>query len=189
MTYLLLGVLLWSILHFTPAVPLGIRASIIERIDLVVYKILFGVLMFVAVALLVLGWKGSTANMAFTPPGWASSLNLLLMFITSVLFMAPYLQNNIKRKIRHPQLVGVVLWGVGHVLATGQVRSLVLFGGLAIWAVIEIWLINRRDGAWSKPDAAPFMSDFRLVLAGLGFFALFMFTHVKLFGVSPVPSW
>ena len=102
--------------------------------------------------------------------------------------MAPYLQNNLKRMIRHPQLTGMLLWGVGHVLATGQVRSLVLFGGLGVWALIEMILINRRNGAWTRPDSVPWVNALRLVLAGLGFFAVFMFTHVELFGVSPVPS-
>ncbi len=189
MSYLILGVLIWSLLHFVPAVPLGLRAKLIERTDEVVYKGLFAVVMVGSALLMILGWKSTTAEMAFTPPKWASTLNLFLMFVTSILFLAPYVRNNLRRIIRHPQLTGVLLWGVGHILATGQVRSLVFFGGMGVWAVIEMLLINRRDGAWTKPDSVPGMSDFRLLLAGLGFFAVFMFTHVKLFGVSPVPAW
>ena len=189
MFYLIAGVILWSVLHFMPAVPTGIRSKLIERTDVVVYKGVFALVIVLAVLLMVMGWKTTSREFAFQPPAWGATVNLVLMLATSVLLLAPYLENNIKRIFRHPQLTGFVLWGAGHVLATGQVRSLVLFGGLGAWALVEILLINRRDGAWQKPGAVSALADFRLLLAGLGFFMIFMFTHLMLFGVSPVPTW
>ncbi len=78
-------------------------------------------------------------------------------------------------------------WGIGHLFANGESRSVVLFGGLAAWAIIEIFLINRRNDEWQKPQSAPVKADLRLLLTGLGFFAIFLFTHLRLFGVSPLP--
>ena len=43
--------------------------------------------------------------------------------------------NNVKRLLRHPQLTGVALWGIGHLLANGESRSIILFGGLGAWAI------------------------------------------------------
>ena len=48
-----------------------------------------------------------------------------------MLLLAPYSHNNFKRLLRHPQLTGVLLWGVGHLFANGENRSLLLFGGMA----------------------------------------------------------
>jgi len=187
--YLILGVLLWSLLHIVPAVPLGIRAKVIARTDVVVYKGLFTGLMIGSVLLMILGWRSTTDTPAFTAPAWGAPLCTVLMLATSILLFAPYLQTNLRRLMRHPQLTGFLLWGVGHVLASGQVRSVVLFGGLTVWAIVQMLLLNRRDGAWVKPGPVARMADFRLLLVGLGFFALFMFTHQALFGVSPVPTW
>ena len=95
------------------------------------------------------------------------------------------MKTGIARVIRHPQLTGVMFWGVGHLLANGEGRSIVLFGGLTAWAFIEIILINRRDGAWSKPDPVPVKGDVILAAAGLVVYAVLAVSHLWLFGVSP----
>ena len=101
-------------------------------------------------------------------------------------FFAPYPPNNIKRLLRHPQLTGVKLWGVGHLLANGETRSLVLFGGLTAWAVLEVVLINRREGARTVPPVAPAKYDILLVVVAIAVYAVFaFFAHPWLFGVSP----
>jgi uncharacterized membrane protein len=110
------------------------------------------------------------------------------MLIAFVLFFAPYPPNNIKRLLRHPQLTGVLCWGVGHLLANGEGRSIVLFGGLALWALLEMVLINRRDGAWQKPQPAPRKNDIILAAAGLGAYVIFAMAHQWLFGFSPFIS-
>ncbi|MCJ7815267.1 MAG: NnrU family protein, partial [Xanthomonadales bacterium] len=76
-------------------------------------------------------------------------------------------------------------WGMGHLLANGENRSIVLFAGLAIWAVIEIPLLNRRDGAWIKPDPVPAKKDLILVVAGLVVYVIVAVSHQWLFGFSP----
>ena len=65
---------------------------------------------------------------------------------------------------------------------------LVLFVGIGAWAIIETALINRRDGAWQKPEPVPYLSDFKLLLAGLGFFLVFVFVHEAAFGTSVLPG-
>jgi uncharacterized membrane protein len=99
---------------------------------------------------------------------------------------APYVHNSLSRHIRHPQLLGVVVWGVGHLFSNGEARSTVLFGGFAIWAALQIMLLNRRDGIWIKPQPAPLLSNLRLLVTGLGFFILVLYLHGTLFGVDPL---
>ena len=48
--------------------------------------------------------------------------------------------------IRHPQLTAVKLWAVAHLLVNGDSASLLLFGGLLVWAVLEVVIINKQDG-------------------------------------------
>ena len=115
---------------------------------------------------------------------WVNLVCGLAMLAMCILLFAPYMPNNISRFLRHPQLTGIVLMCAGHILASGQARSLVLFGVVGAWAVIEIILINRREGDWEPPAAVGFKSDFKLILSGLGFFLLFIFIHDALFGVS-----
>ena len=59
------------------------------------------------------------------------------------------------------------------------------FGGLALWAIIEMMLINRRDGAWTPPAAVARKNDFILVAAGLVAYVIVAAAHQWLFGFSP----
>ena len=52
--------------------------------------------------------------------------------------------------------------------------------------MIEILLLNRRDGTWTRPDPAPVRNDVMLVVAGIVIYAIFLFAHQWLFGVSPI---
>jgi len=142
-------------------------------------------LMVFAIYLVISGWKATIPENLYLPPVWGRHLTALLVLISFILFIAPYHATNLKRLLRHPQLLGVALWGIAHLLANGESRSIVLFGGLAAWAVIEIGLVNRRDGAWVKPDPVPVKKDIILVVAGLASYLVVAFAHQWLFGFSP----
>ncbi|HET6591964.1 MAG TPA: NnrU family protein [Xanthomonadales bacterium] len=185
MIKLTLGVLLWSFAHFIPAGFTGLRKNLIARLGENGYKGIFALLMALAIYLLVSGWKAALPESLYLPPAWGRHLTALLMLAGFVLFFAPYPANNIRRALRHPQLTGVLCWGVGHLLANGEGRSLVLFGGFAAWALVEIVLLNRRDGAWIQPAPAPRKNDFMLVAGGLAAYVAVAAAHQWLFGFSP----
>jgi uncharacterized membrane protein len=186
MTRLIAGVLLWSLMHFIPVAATGLRQRLIGSMGEKPYKTAFGVVMVFAVFLIISGWKAAVPEAVYTPISWAGPVALLLVLVGLILFVAPYPANNVQRILRNPQLTGVVLWAIAHLMANGDSRSLVLFGGMGLWAIIEIILTNRRDGAWQKPEAAPVSKDIGMVVFAAGLFALLLFTHEYLFGV-PLP--
>jgi uncharacterized membrane protein len=42
-------------------------------------------------------------------------------------------------------LTAIKLWAIAHLLVNGDLASLILFGGLLIWAVLTVMLINRQE--------------------------------------------
>ena len=56
--------------------------------------------------------------------------------------------------VRHPQLTSAMLWAVAHLLVNGDLASAVLFGGVLLWAVAEVTVIDRQEGkpALVKPS-------------------------------------
>lgn len=185
MTKLVLGVFLWSLIHFIPAIAVDFRKTIIGKMGEKPYKGVFALLMILALYLIIAGWKTSIPQNLYVPPVWGRHAASLLVLIGFILFLAPYHATNLKRLLRHPQLTGVIVWGAGHLLANGESRSIILFGGLAIWAFIEILLLNRRDGPRVKPDSVPVKKDIILLVAGLFSFAVVAALHQWLFGFSP----
>jgi len=188
MTRLAIGVLIWSLVHFVPSLAAGFKKSMIDRFGEYPYQGAFTVLMIISLYLIISGWGSMTPvepdelAAIYTAPEWGGHAAALLVLVGFILFLAPYPPNNIKRMMRHPQLIGVMCWGVGHLVAIGTARSIVFFGGLTLWAVIEIVLINRRDGQWVKPARAPFKNDVAMVLFSVLAYLAFLFTHHLLFG-------
>jgi uncharacterized membrane protein len=185
MTKLVLGVLLWSFIHFIPAVAVDFRKSLIAKLGENPYKGIFALLMVFSLYLIISGWKAAIPESVYLPPQWGRHATSLLVLIAFILFIAPYHATNLKRFLRHPQLTGVACWGIGHLLANGEGRSIVLFGGLAAWAIIEMVLLNRRDGAWVKPDSVPKKKDIILLVAGFVVYIIVAVSHQWLFGFSP----
>jgi uncharacterized membrane protein len=188
MTRLVLGVLLWSLVHMLPGLTKDFKKNLVGRIGEYPYKGLFLLFMILSLYLIISGWTSMTPvepevlAALYTVPEWGGFAAALLVLIGFILFLAPYPPNNFKRMLRHPQLIGMVCWGVGHLLAVGTARSIVLFGGLSIWAIIEIFLINRRDGEWVRPEKVSFMKDFTQVLFSVLAYMAFLYTHHMLFG-------
>lgn len=192
MTRLALGVLLWSVVHFIPALAADFKKNMVNRFGEYPYKGAFILLMGVSLYLIISGWKSmvpeapEVPELIFTPPDWGGYAAGLLVLIGFILFLAPYPPNNFKRLLRHPQLIGMVSWSVGHLLAVGTARAIVLFGGLAAWAIVEVILLNRRDGEWIKPAKVAFKNDFAMVLFSVLAYMIFLYTHHLLFGGSPL---
>jgi len=187
MTRLAFGVLLWSVVHLFSAVAVGGRKTLIDRMGEYPYKGIYALLLILSLYLIISGWGSTVPEQIFyTAPTWGGYAAGLLVFVGFILFMAPYPPNNFKRILRHPQLISVVCLGAGHLLAIGSPRSIVLFGGLTAWALVEIVLINRRDGVWIKPDKVSHLKDLSLVLFGSLAFAVFLFTHHLMFGGDPL---
>jgi len=183
MTRLLLGVLLWSVVHFIPAIAANLKKNLVNRFGEYPYKGVFTLIMLVSIYLMISGWKSANPELVYyVPPEWGGYAAALLILIGFILFLAPYPANNFRRMMRHPQLIGMAFWGVGHLVSNGEVRSVIFFGGLTAWALIEMFLINRRDGEWIKPARVSGKKDFALVLFAALVYLTFLYTHHMLFG-------
>lgn len=186
MTMLLAGVVVWSITHLFKAVAPGTRTRLVTKFGLGPYKGLITLGIVIALLLIVFGWKATAPVALYAPPLYGSPIPSAAMLLAIILFVASSTPNNLKRYIRHPQMTAVVLWGAGHLLSNGESRSVVLFGGLAIWALLEIIFINKRDGQWQQPGAVPLAKDLIMVIIGAAAFALLAYFHASLFGVPAI---
>ena len=186
MTWMIaLGVVLFACLHFLPVLAVGLRRGLIAKVGAGPYKGLFALALVGAVALMVFGWRATVPVDLYTPPDWGHDAALVLILIAFILFAAAQRPSLIKRYLRHPQLSGLIAWAVGHLLANGDSRSVILFGGLGIWAVITIFALNSRDGAYEAPVPQPLGREaIGLAIAVVAYVAVF-FLHPYFTGVMP----
>lgn len=187
MILLTAGTALWCLVHLYPSVLPSARSAMIERLGENAYRGLFSVLILVALLLIVFGWRSAQPAAVYNPPLGPNPAVSALILVGLFLFFSARAAGNVKRYIRHPQMTGTILWGVAHLLTNGDSRSVVLFGGLTAWAILEILMINRREGAREKPPAVPLKRDLVPLVVGIAVFALVAAFHQRLFGVPAIP--
>ena len=186
MTWLVLGVLLWSAAHLLPSAGAPLRARAVERLGRA-YQGVFALTILASIGLMVLGWRSTLPTAVYAPPAWGSAASNVLVFLALLLFVASGMTTNIKRVIQHPQLTGMATWAAAHLLSNGELRSLVLFGGLGLWAIAAILFINHRDGAWEKPEPQPMAGEWKPLAAAIVGFAILYLLHPYIAGVSATP--
>lgn len=188
MIWLCLGVLLWMAVHFVPTLARSLRESLIVGMGENPYKGAFSLALVLSVALMIIGWRSTVPQLIYPPPPWATPVTSVLMLIAVWLFAAAHQATRIKRFIRHPQLTGMAVWAGSHLLSNGDSRSFVLFGGLGVWALVEMLLINRREGVWVRPYGAALSVEIRGILISALVFFVLVFLHPYFAGVSLIPG-
>ena len=183
MSLLIVGIVVWCIVHLFPSIAPTRRQALHARLGNG-YRGLFALLILASLVLIVIGWRSAAPSAVYAPPLLGSPAVSVLMLIAFVLFVAARAKTNIKRFLRHPQLTSIIVWSAAHLLANGDTRSLALFGSLGVWAILEILLINKREGAWDKPAPVPFTGGVITVIVGAVAFGVIVFSHEYLFGVS-----
>ncbi|KRW94964.1 NnrU family protein [Paracoccus sp. MKU1] len=147
MFILILGVALWWAAHLLKRLAPGLR-------DRLGRGGVAGALA-ASVVLMVIGYR-----MADGPYWWGATaplkgVNNLLVLVAFYLFAVAGMKTRLARHLRHPQLTGFALWALAHLVPNGDLSSFVLFGGLLLWALAEMAVINRAEPGWTPP-AGPF---------------------------------
>lgn len=187
MSLLLAGIILWFLAHSFPATAATQRDTLVAKLGDNAYRGIFTLVILASLLMIVFGWKAAVPSAVYAPLMGPGIVPSILVLIGLVLFFASQMNGHIRRLIRHPQMTGTFIWAVAHLLTNGDSRSVTLFGGMAIWAVFEIVMINRRDGPRGEIAATAGKFDLIAVIVGGIVFALVGHFHLKLFGVAPIP--
>lgn len=187
MTLLLLGIVSFAVLHFIPYWGQKVRAGAVGIIGAVPYKGLFALASLGSFVMMVRGWKSAEVLPVYDAPAWGMHVTPLFVLAGFILFVASGAPTNIRRMIRHPQLMGVALWGLGHLLSNGENRSLLLFAGMAIFSFVAMIGSNQRDGEWIKIEKVGLSRDIVTVAIAVALYAAFFYFHGWIIGVPVMP--
>ena len=191
MTILIVGIIILNGINFVPAFA-DLRDSLMARLGRHGYRALFSVVSLLGLALVVWGFAKAPVVQIWAPPVWTRHLALLLMLPVFPLLFAAYLQGKIKAKVRHPMLAAIKFWALAHLIANGDLASIILFGSFLAYAVVDRILVKRRGGAelvLAVSEAEARRNDLISLGAGLALYVAFLFwLHPLLIGVSPLAS-
>ena len=130
------------------------RAALIARLGEGGYKAAYSLVSLAGLALIVWGFAAYRANgmiVLYEPPRALKHLTLALMLPAVIFVIASYVRGRIYTTLKHPMLAGVKLWAFAHLIANGDLGSLILFGSFLAWAVIDRISLKRRSDPGGPP--------------------------------------
>ncbi|QUS39673.1 NnrU family protein [Tardiphaga alba] len=130
------------------------RADLIARIGEGGYKVAFSLVSAVGLVLIVWGYANYRANGwidVWYPPVAMKHITILLMLPAVIMIAASYIRGRIYTTLKHPMLAGIKLWALSHLLANGDLGSIILFGSFLAWAVIDRISLKRRPDSGAPP--------------------------------------
>ncbi len=191
MAILIFGLLLFLGTHaFTMArAP---RAAMIGRLGEGGFKAAYAALSLAGLLLIIYGFNQYRAagmiNLWF-PPVWAGHLSLLLNLPIFILLAASGSGGRIHAAVKHPMLLAVKIWATAHLIANGDLGSVLLFGGFLAWAVMARISLKRRAGVTVQAAQGFIMRDWLAIGGGLALWFVFArWLHPWLIGVAVWPG-
>jgi uncharacterized membrane protein len=183
---LVLGLVLFFAVH-TLTTLRARRAALVAGMGETGYKLAYSAGSLLGLALIVYGFGAYRAAgyiPVWEPPTGLRHAATLLMWPAFVALAAAYAPAGlIKGKLKHPMLVAVKAWALAHLLANGDLGSLLLFGSFLAWAVYDRIAVKRRGDLGAAP--APFgKGDAIALVAGTAAFAAMLKLHGWLIGVA-----
>jgi uncharacterized membrane protein len=194
MMLLIAGLALFFAVHLVPT-RADLKDRLVESFGVGGYKIAFSVAALIGLVMIVVGFghlqTGPGWNpQLWSPPVWARHLAFALMLPAMVLLVASLIPSRIRTGVRHPMLAAIKIWALGHLLANGDLASLLLFGSFLAFAIYDRISVKYRASETSKAAPASLLNDVAVVVVGVGLYTFMLLKgHAWLIGVPLLPGW
>src|SRR6187431_52977 len=150
---LILGLIVFFGIH-TLTTRRKLRAQVIAATGESGYKIGYSLASFAGLALIVWGFAKYRATGwidVWYPPTAFKHITVALMLPAVIMVVASYIRGRIYTTLKHPMLAGIKLWAAVHLLANGDLGSIILFGAFLAWAVFDRISLKRRSDPGGPP--------------------------------------
>lgn len=184
MALLVLGLSLFFVTHLLPN-SVSLRARLIEKLGKPVYMVAFSLVSLLSIYLIVVGKAGAPFVSVWTPPAFFKHITMLLVLFAFMVFPAAYVPSNIKAKLKNPMLIALKLWALAHLLANGDLASMLLFGTFLAYAVVDMIGVKKR-GQTIDQSRKPIWGDVVCIVVGVVAYGLIVMNHAALFGVPVI---
>ena len=85
--------------------------------------------------------------MVYEPPIWGARFNASIMFLAFFMLCAQFFNGHMKRWVKAPAIVAILVWSFGHLCANGDLHSVIMFGGFLLYALMGLYF------KWQRPAA------------------------------------
>ncbi len=191
MWIMVLGLVLFLGIHSTRIFAEDWRERMIRRSGENAWKGIYTLVSLVGFGLIIWGYglARQTPTIIWTPPVFTKHIAALLVLFAFILVVSAYVPGNwFKVKMGHPMVLGVKVWALAHLFASGKLANIVLFAAFLVWAILCFRSCRQRDRAslQSRTDVKAAATGI-IIIFGVLLWALFAFWgHGALIGVRPL---
>ena len=196
LTIMILGLVLFLGAH-TLTTQRETRASLIGAMGEGGYKIVYSLVSIAGIALIAYGfadyrtegyidvWEGLVSPAVLRA---LKHIAVALMLPAVILVVASYLRGRIYTTVKHPMLAGVKLWAAAHLIANGDLGSIILFGSVLAWAVYDRISLKSRSDAGAPPIPVGGVGNdvLAVVIGAIAYVALAFAFHPVVIGVPVI---
>ena len=181
MNLLILGIIIFFSIHLVPILP--IKNILINRLGENKYKGLFSLIALVGLLIIIYGFSRADFYPIWDPLPYSKEIALALMPISMILLAAANIQTNIKKFIKHPMLIAILIWSFVHLIANGDLRSIILFGSFGIYALIDIFF-SKKVLTTNIEVKYTLSKDIMVIIIGLVAYLIIVYYHQFIAGVT-----
>ena len=180
MNLLILGIIIFFSIHLVPISPL--KSILINRLGENKYKGLYSLIALVGLLIIIYGFGHADFYHVWDPLPYSREIAIALMPISMVLLVAANMQTNIKRYIKHPMLVAILVWSFVHLIGNGDLRSIILFASFGVYALIDI-IFSKKVLTTNNTTNYTLAKDIIVIIIGLLIYAVIVYFHQYIAGV------
>ncbi len=175
---LILGIFIFYGVHAVPS--FNLKNKLVQSWGEQPYMGAFSLVSALGLGLMIYGKSIAEFTQVWQPIVGAQWVPIVLMLPASILIAWAYVPCNMKAKLRHPMLLGIVLFSIGHLFANGDLATILLVGSFGVFSVLNILAVNRRSGkSEAKPKAKSIVWDIVGIVMGTAMYVLaFNFHHI-----------
>jgi uncharacterized membrane protein len=183
---LIVAALIWIGIHLGIA-GTGLRARVAGMLGDGGFRAAFALVSIAAIIFLILSYNRAPILLLWYPANWLRAVLIAVMLPAFILFAAAIvapsptsipggwkpvaMPQGIQRITRHPMLWSFALWAGVHMIANGDIASLIFFGSFLLTALagmpsIDAKVARRRPVEWRPYAAASSIIPFAAILQG-----------------------
>lgn len=185
---LILGLVIFLGGHTLSRLPL--KGQLVAKLGPNTYRAIYSLVAIMGFALIITGYGNYRAAgyiPVWSPPKGMAHLSILILWVAMILLAATYLPGLIKNKAKHPMLAAVKAWALAHLLANGDLGSILLFGSFLGWGVYARIALKRAGNMGGVPGGVSGFgrNDIIAIIVGTAVTGAMVFgLHKWLFGVA-----
>jgi uncharacterized membrane protein len=184
MTILIIGLFLFGGSHLFSVLFPPVRNRLKAWLGEARFKGAYALVSAVGLGMMFWGYALSRNNgeMLYVPAFAARHITMLLVLVGFICISAAHGKGHIKLWLQNPFSVGICLWSIGHLIASGKTPVVLIYLTFLVIAALDI-ISNMVSG--NKTIYEPHLkSDMVAILAGLLIYALMLFIfHPYVLGV------